>query len=90
MVEELEAMLVVPGAHLRQPLPLQLDDLEVEVGPEPALVELHLAGESVHLDQLHVVDQRVAVLPGLLSRAGKRSCNDHLKINIIIRRYFLF
>ena len=78
MVEELEAMLVVPGAHLRQPLPLQLDDLEVEVGPEPALVELHPAGESVHLDQLHVVDQRVAVLPGLLSRAAEGPSENHL------------
>ena len=70
----------MPGAHPLEPVFLQLDNLEGEVGPEPALVELHLAGEPVHLDQLHVVDQRVAVLPGLLSRAAEGPGDDHLDI----------
>ena len=86
---ELDSPLVVPGSHPLQPVLLQLDDLEGEVGPEPALVELHLAGEPVHLDQLHVVDQRVAVLPGLLSRAAEGPGDDHLNINIIKCVFYL-
>ena len=44
---ELDAPLVVPGAHPLQPVLLQLDDLEAEVRPQPALVELHL-GKNKH------------------------------------------
>ena len=78
MVEKLEAMLIMPGSNLAQTLSLQLNDLEGEVGPQPHLVELDLASEPVHLDQLHVVDQGVAVLPRLLSRASEGPSENHL------------
>ena len=78
VVEKLEAMLIMPGSNLGQTLSLQLNDLEGEVGPQAHLVELDLAGEPVHLDQLHVVDQGVAVLPRLLSRASEGPSENHL------------
>ena len=71
-------MLIMPGSNLGQTLSLQLNDLEGEVGPQAHLVELDLAGEPVHLDQLHVVDQGVAVLPRLLSRASEGPSENHL------------
>ena len=78
MVEKLEAMLIMPGSNLGQTLSLQLNDLEGEVGPQAHLVELDLAGEPVHLDQLHVVDQGVAVLPRLLPGASEGPSENHL------------
>ena len=78
VVEKLEAMLIMPGSNLAQTLSLQLNDLEGEVGPQAHLVELDLASEPVHLDQLHVVDQGVAVLPRLLSRASEGPSENHL------------
>ena len=69
----------MPGSDLLQAGLVQLHDVQGEVGPQAVLVELDQTGEASDLHQLHVVDQRVAVLPGVLARAAERLETDLLR-----------
>ena len=55
------------ASHLLQPRPVQLHDVEGEVRPDAELVKPHSASEAACVHQLHVVDEGVAVLPGVVS-----------------------
>ena len=59
------------ASHLLQPRPVQLHDVEGEVRPDAELVKPHSASEAACVHQLHVVDEGVAVLPGLLPTAAR-------------------
>ena len=69
---KLDAIEVMPGADFLEPVLLELYNLKAEVCPEAVLVKFDSAGQPLHLHQLHVVHQGVAVLPRLLARARQR------------------
>ena len=70
--------LYLVSSHLVQAVLLELDYLKLEVCPLPVLVKLDSAGDPVDVRHLHVVDQRVAVLPRGLGRAAEGRHGDHL------------
>ena len=65
----LKSNALVPASDFDKPLLFEFDNFEVKVGPEPPRVELDAAGEALHLDQFHVVDEGVAMLPGVAAVA---------------------
>ena len=54
--------------YLVKTMLLQLHNLQLKVWSLAILVKLDPASEPVYLHHLHVVDQRVSVLPGILGR----------------------
>ena len=50
---------------------LQFNYFQLEVRSQPVLVKLYPPGEAVDVGHLHVVDQGVAVLPGVVTRAAE-------------------
>lgn len=64
--------------YLVQTMFLELHNLKFKVCSHSILVKLDPAGEPVDLDHLHVVDQRVAVLPGVVIVAAERAHGHHL------------
>ena len=64
---------------LVQPMFLQLHNLQLKVCPESILVELDPPRQPVDVGHLHVVDQRVAVLPGVVVRAAKGCHGNNLQ-----------
>ncbi len=50
---------------------LQFHNLQLKVGSSAEGIEADPAGEPLHLQPLHVVDEAVAVLPALLPLAAQ-------------------
>ena len=67
---------------------LQFNNLEFKVSSESILVKLNPSCQSVDIRHLHVVDQRVAVLPGDVIRAAQGRELDNLEgfQNTLIQR----
>ena len=57
---------------------LQLNNLQLKVSSDSVLIKLDTTSETIDLHHLHVVDQRVAVLPGVVAGAAEGGHGDHL------------
>ena len=57
---------------------LQFNYFQLEVRSQPVLVKLYPPREAVDVGHLHVVDQGVAVLPGVVTRAAEGHHVDDL------------
>jgi len=68
----------VPGADLSDARRSQLHNVQHKVRAEALVIELNHIGQALHLDDLHVVDQTEAVLPGALAIAA-----DRMDVNLL-------
>ena len=63
----------------------QFNNFQFKVLSVAVLIKLDSAGETIDVGHLHVVDQRVAMLPGILSVAAQRTHVDNLE-NISVKK----
>lgn len=69
---EIDALSWVPRAAFTETVRWQLDDVKHEIGAKALMIELDDVGEAAHFDNLHVVDEAVAVWPCVLVVAWQR------------------
>ena len=62
-------MAIMPLSNFNKTRSLELHNVQGKIISDPVLIKSYLSGEARHLDQLHVVDERAAMFPGVVTVA---------------------